>query len=85
MAYLPSSSLGADELIVTPVPPDVLARLTSIDARMVQILEHQRKDTVRWKWQMVAAIAGSIFAAAKLGIIAVPHVRAFRRERRRSR
>jgi hypothetical protein len=85
VAYL--RELGAEETTGSPVALEVLDRL---EMQSNQILEGQRRAERRWKWQTVAAIAGAVFAAVRLGIIAVPHVKAYtsnpprRRRRRRS-
>ncbi|MCC7024633.1 MAG: hypothetical protein IT338_17530 [Thermomicrobiales bacterium] len=78
MPYLAASSLGADETTGSTVGLEVLNR---VDLRTQQILAGQRRAEARWKWQTIAAVAGAVFAAVRLGIIAVPHVRARRQQR----
>jgi hypothetical protein len=65
-------SLGAEETTGSPVAIEVLTRL---DERTKLIEEGQKRAERRWKWQTVAAVAGAVFAAVRLGIIAVPHIR----------
>jgi hypothetical protein len=65
-------SLGAEETVGSPVALEVLTRL---DERTKLIVEEQKRAERRWKWQAVAGVAGAIFAAVRLGIIAVPAVR----------
>lgn len=71
-----TTSLGAEETVGTPVSTEVM--LTRLDDRTKQILEHQRKAEVRWKWQTIAGVAGAVFAAVRLGIIAVPTIKEHR-------
>lgn len=78
MPYLASSSLGADETTGSTVGLEVLTR---VDLRTEQILAGQRRAEARWKWQTIAAVAGAVFAAVRLGVIALPHVRARRQQR----
>lgn len=75
MPYFPLHELGAEETTGTPVPADVLA---TIDQRTVRILEHVKRAEVRWKWQTIAGVVGAVFAAVRLGIIAVPKAREYR-------
>lgn len=65
-------SLGQEETTGSPVALEVLTR---IDERTKAIEAGQRRAERRWTWQTVAAVAGAVFAAARLGIIAVPYIR----------
>ena len=69
MAYLPTTALAADETTGSPVLEEVNARTRVILAK--------QDSAERWrKWQAIIAGAGAVFAAVRLGIIALPHVAA---------
>lgn len=63
------SYLGADE---TAPETDVLTR---IDERTAQIVQWQKDEDTRRKWTMLFTVGGALFAAVRLGIIAIPHLR----------
>jgi len=67
--------LGAEETVGSPVALEILAR---VEQRQDELLKGQKRAEVRWRWQTIAAVAGAVFAAVRLGIIAVPHVKRFR-------
>ena len=73
MPYL--RHLGADETTGSPVALEVLQR---IDSRTQALVAGQAAAERRWRWQTIAAVAGALFAAVRLGVIAIPHVRARR-------
>ncbi len=56
-----------------PETADVM--LARIDSRTAEIQQFAKDESVRRKWALVAAIAGAMFAAVKLGIVAIPHIR----------
>lgn len=70
MAYI--RALGQEETTGSPVALEVLDRL---ELQAKEILDGQKRAERRWRYQTAAAIAGAIFAAVRLGIIAVPHIR----------
>ncbi len=65
MAY----HLGDDASAPAPVT------LESLQAQLDTIVQFQQDDARRRKWTLVIGIAGALFAAVKLGIIAAPHIR----------
>jgi len=60
--------LGQDETIGTP-----LYKL--LDERTADIIRRQKEEESRRKWTLALTIGGLFFAAARLGIIAIPHLR----------
>lgn len=54
---------------------EILAR---IDLRIADILAKQKAEEESGRWRMYLAIAGALFAAAKLGVIAIPHIQRLR-------
>lgn len=69
MTYLPRTALSADETTGSPLLAEVNARTKAILAK--------QESAERWRqWQAFIAVAGSVFAAVRLGIIALPQVRA---------
>ena len=76
MPYI--TTLGADEVEGAPI---ALEMLTRVDQRTKALIEGQARQERRWKWQTVVGVAGAIFAAVRLGVIAIPHVRARRAQR----
>lgn len=69
---------GADD---APVP----ITLEILGARTAEILQRQKDEEDRRKWTLLFTIGGALFAAVRLGIIAIPHLRKRHRSRRRSR
>lgn len=69
-------TLGAD-----PLPPEasveltVDARLAQVNDQLVEVLRHQAEEESHRKWTLLFTIGGALFAAVRLGIIALPHVR----------
>lgn len=70
-------SLGADE---PAAEPDALV-LRRVDASVAKLLAAQKAEESRRKLTLIFTAAGVLFAAVKLGFIAVPHVIAWKRER----
>ncbi len=68
MPYRLPRSLGADEI-------DGAVVLAELDQRTKTILAKQEAAETWRKWQAIVAVFGSVFAAVRLGIIALPHVR----------
>lgn len=68
----------------TPDPP---ASLEAVLARQDELLHQFKLSEERRKWAMIAGIAGAVFAAFRLGILAVPKIRerAWRSNPRRRR
>lgn len=67
--------LSADEVDGSAV---VLERLQRIEDQQALTLRMAQEEA-RWrKWSTIFTVAGALFAAARLGIIAVPAVRARR-------
>lgn len=55
--------------------------LAELNDRTKRILAKQ-ESAERWReWQAIVAVAGSVFAAVRLGIIALPQVRELSRRR----
>lgn len=74
MPYLPTTALSADEAAGTDL-------LTAIDKRTLAMQKAQQ-DADRWrKWSTIIGAASALFAAGKLGIIAIPHIRRMRSAR----
>lgn len=69
MPYHPPWALSADEAAGSPI-------LEEMNARTKMILAKQEQAETWRKWQAIVAVFGSVFAAVRLGIIAMPHVRA---------
>ena len=61
--------LGADE---EPATLELLARRTS------EIIRLQHEDAARRRWTLIIAGASALFAAVKLGVIVLPHIRRHR-------
>lgn len=80
MPYLPAG-LSSDDTQVTTLPPEVVERLQILDERTAAIIASQRRAEVRWKWQTIAAGAGALIAAVKLGIVVFPWVQERRQKR----
>jgi len=74
MPYI--TQLGADETTGSTV---LVERLDRIESEQREILAGQKRAETRWKWQTIAGVAGAVFAAVRLGIIAVPTIREYRR------
>jgi hypothetical protein len=72
------TAVGADEAIGSPVALEMLERL---DERTKILADGQRKAEERWRWQTIIGIGSAIFAAVRLGIIAVPTIREYRGRR----
>lgn len=64
--------LGADEVQGSPVLMDALAR---IEKQGAEIAQRQRDDAKTRKWQFAVAVGGMLFAAVRLGLIAIPKYR----------
>lgn len=76
MSY--THALSADETTGSPVASDLLV---AIDQR-TQAMQKAQEDADRWrKWSTLIAAASALFAAGKLGILAIPHVKAMRQQR----
>ncbi len=51
------------------------ATLESISKQTAEIIERQKEAENARKWSVIIAAASALFAAVKLGIIAIPHLR----------
>lgn len=51
------------------------ATLESVQAQTSEILARQKADATSRRWATIFAVAGALFAAIKLGVIAIPHLR----------
>ena len=71
MAYY---ALGADE----ETDSDVLRR---VDSNVTQIMADRVAEQHRRNVTLALTIAGAVFAAAKLGFIAIPHIKRWRADR----
>jgi hypothetical protein len=69
--------MGADETPPATVETDqvVLAR---VDKTSAALLQWTKDEDRRRKWTLVIAGASALFAAVKLGFIAIPHIRRHR-------
>lgn len=67
--------LGADE-------PEIAAEQPSVTEMVAQVLELQREEKRARKWALIIGGIGAVFAAARLGIIAIPIIKAKRTRRR---
>ena len=70
--YVNVRALGDDKPVVPVVAADPIVR---IEAATAEILERQRRDADARKLTTLVAIASALFAAVRLGIIAVPAIR----------
>lgn len=66
---------GGEEALVQEPDPIVLRR---IDQNVALLIKAQQADESRRKLSIAIGIAGIVFAAAKLGIIAIPHIKRWR-------
>jgi hypothetical protein len=64
-----SYQLGAD---ATETDAAILSRL---DERTAQIVQWQKAEDERRKWTLLFTVGGALFAAVRLGIIAIPQLR----------
>jgi hypothetical protein len=88
-------STGADDTVdtVVPTPETDSVVLQRIDTRTLAIADQQKSDADSRRLTVIIGAVGALFAALKLGIIAIPHVRRHfaesnpsrRRRRRRQR
>lgn len=62
-------STGDDQIPPAPVTLDSIAR------QAAEIIERQKAAETTRTWSMIIAGASALFAAVKLGIIAMPHLR----------
>lgn len=67
--YIYGVGADADAPAVAP------ATLESIQTQTSEIIERQKTDEASRRWATIFAVAGALFAAIKLGVIAIPHLR----------
>jgi hypothetical protein len=80
---LQGTTLGADEpdgntLSVPTLPEPQGAVVERIDRNVTSLVAAEAEESKRRKISLVIAGVGLLFAAAKLGIIAIPHIRKMR-------
>jgi hypothetical protein len=71
-------SLGADDpgnVPATTAPAQPSDPLTLLEERQREILRVLRESEDRRKWSLLIGVAGAIFAAFRLGIVALPEIR----------
>jgi hypothetical protein len=69
---------GADDVVVVPsaAPTETVPMtLEIIGARTAEILQRQKDEDESRKWAFFVTLGGALFAAVRLGIIAIPKLR----------
>lgn len=73
-----SYALSDDEIAAVETDSVVLRR---VDRGMTELLKAQKAEELRRKITLILTGAGVLFAAVKLGFVAIPHIRSWRSER----
>jgi hypothetical protein len=69
-------SLGADDAAAVPAAPAPSADpMVLLEERQREILRVLQESEDRRKWSLLIGVAGAIFAAFRLGIVALPEIR----------